>query len=113
MSLHSANVALTKEDVDRHEKLVMNNNASKLTLSTFKQQLIRAQASHQQLLSRVKLIPQRKEVSKARIKSIQAAVSLLEKDISDSIVKAPFSAKITGTVVSAGDYLRKGDLVLN
>ncbi|MCH2207314.1 MAG: hypothetical protein MK132_15770 [Lentisphaerales bacterium] len=111
IKLAAANVALAQEDVERHERLVENSNASKLTLSTFKQQLIRAQATHQQLLSRLKLIPQRQEVSKARIKSIEAAVSLVEKDLKDSLVKAPFSARIIGQVVSEGDYLRKGELV--
>jgi multidrug efflux pump subunit AcrA (membrane-fusion protein) len=111
LKLSAASVGLVKEDLARHETLEKANNTSKLTLSSFRQALIRSQVSHQQLASRFNLLPAKIKAAKAHVKNIQAAISLLKRDISDSAVKAPFSGVIHGDVVSAGDYLKKGDSV--
>ena len=111
IELASVSVKLAEEDVERHEKLVKNSNASKLTLSNFKQSLTRAKSTRQQLESKLKVIPQRKASNNASVKSIEASIALISRDIKDSVIKAPFDARITGEVVSAGDYIRKGDLI--
>lgn len=113
VKLAAENVKLAQEDVDRYEKLVKNSNASKLTLSNFKQTLLRAKSTRQQLLSRLEIIPERKAVIEARLKSTSASVALVERDIKDSEIKAPFKARITGKVADLGDYIRKGDLICN
>ncbi len=111
MKLAAANVALAEADLKRHEELAAKNSVSPLTLSNFKQALIRQKTIWQKLKNQLQMIPQKKEALKATVASLRASVSLLDRDIEDAIIEAPFSGVILNPVISSGDYVKKGETV--
>ena len=111
LDLAYENVKLAESDVDRHEDLVRKKSISPITLSTFRQTLVRQKTIWQQLKSRLDLIPAKKEAIQAGIKAQEANLELIERDIKDTSIKAPFKGILMDQVISAGDYVRKGDVV--
>ncbi|MCM8529825.1 MAG: HlyD family efflux transporter periplasmic adaptor subunit [Lentisphaeraceae bacterium] len=104
-------VDLIQKDVKRYEDLVRSNSASKVTLSTFQQNLVKQKSARQQLISRLDVLPERKSSLKAQLESLEASKAKVHRDIKDSSVKSPFDALITKTDVDVGDYIRKGDSI--
>ena len=111
IALAEENVKHVKKDVEIHEDLARKKSISPLTLSSFKQALIRQKIIVQQLKSKLQMIPLKKRALEASIKALKSSLDLLNVDLEDAIIKAPFKGVILGPVVSAGDYLRKGDVV--
>jgi multidrug efflux pump subunit AcrA (membrane-fusion protein) len=111
LDLAYENVKLAESDVDRHKELVRKKSISPVTLNSFNQILIRQKTAWQQLKSRLELIPQKKLAISAGIKALNSSLELLERDIKDTEITAPFSGVLMEPVISSGDYLRKGDVV--
>ncbi|MCM8534335.1 MAG: hypothetical protein NE334_00200 [Lentisphaeraceae bacterium] len=111
IELANQSVALILKDVERYIGLVKSNSASKITLSTFQQNLIKQKSSRQQLISRLEILPERKSSLKAQLESLEATKAKIHRDIKDSSVKSPFEALITKTDIDVGDYIRKGDSI--
>lgn len=100
---------VAQNEVDRRASLVERGTTAQASLEQAQRDLITQQRRVLDLANQLALFPVQRESAEATVESSMVDVEQAERDLSNTVVTAPFSGRILEESASEGVYVRTGD----
>lgn len=106
LEIEQRNLALARKEFERLQRLARAGSVSQSSADTAERTMLTSTAQVQNLKNSLSLIPTQKKLQ-------QAKIAQAERDLANTVVKAPFNLKITGLTIEADQYVSKGQTMFS
>ena len=104
--------AFQQAELDRQSVLVERGTISQAALEQAHRELLNQQRQVRDLENQLTLYPVQRLSAEAAIQTAEVDLEAAQRDLSDTVIVAPFDGRVTDQNLSVGQYVRPGDALL-
>lgn len=111
LEIEKKSLQLRRKDFERHKALFEKNAVSEAVLDEKETAMLLKQTAVRELKNSLLLIPERIKMQETRKKLSEIKLTQAQRDLEDTVIKAPFDCRISNVEVEESQFVQAGELL--